>query len=97
ILFPIYLVISYYSTVKWGKREVLKNAIEDRTRGRMQEVISNISLVKSFTSEQTEFNTISKDLTEINSIYAKQSRAFHIFDFYRGLSLNIILFIINII
>jgi len=97
ILFPIYLVISYYSTVKWGKEEVLKNAIEDRTRGRMQEVISNISLVKSFTGEQVEYNTISKDLTEINSIYAKQSKAFHIYDFFRGLSLNIILFIINII
>lgn len=97
ILFPIYLIISYYSTVRWGKHEVVKNAIEDRTRGRMQEVISNISLVKSFTSEQIEFNTVSKDLTEINTIYAKQSRAFHIFDFYRGLSLNVILFIINII
>src|SRR5258708_4988835 len=97
ILFPIYLTISYYSTLKWGKEEVRKNTIEDRTRGRMQEVIGNISLVKSFTSEQNEFNTLSKDLTEINSIYAKQSKTFHIFDFYRGLSLNIILFIINVI
>ncbi len=97
ILFPIYLSISYYSTVKWGKEEVKKNAIEDRTRGRMQEVIANIILVKSFTSEKNEFKTVSKDLKEINTIYAAQSKTFHIFDFYRGLSLNIILFIINII
>src|SRR6266699_260744 len=79
ILFPIYLTISYYSTVQWGKEEVRKNAIEDRTRGRMHEVISNIRLVKSFTSEQIEFNTVSKGLTEIHSIYAKQSKTFHIF------------------
>lgn len=97
ILFPIYLTISYYSTVKWGKEEVLKNAIEDRSRGRMQEVISNISLVKSFTSEKHEYDTVSKDLTDINIIYARQSQTFHIFDFFRGLSLNIILFIINLI
>lgn len=97
ILFPIYLTISYYSTVKWGKEEVLKNAIDDRSRGRMQEVIANISLVKSFTSEKIEYDTVSKDLKDINAIYARQSRTFHIFDFFRGLSLNIILFIVNLI
>lgn len=97
ILFPIYLTISYYSTVKWGKEEVKKNAIEDRIRGRMQEVISNIRLVKGFTNEKTEYTTVSKSLVDINTIYAQQSKTFHIFDFYRGLSLNIILFAINII
>lgn len=97
ILFPIYLTISHYSTVKWGKEEVKKNAIDDRARGRMQEVISNISLVKSFTSELREFKVMAESLSEINTIYARQSRAFHIFDFMRGLSLNIILFAINII
>ncbi len=97
ILFPIYLAISHYSTVKWGQEEVKKNAIDDRARGRMQEVISNISLVKSFTSELREYKALSKSLIEINTIYAKQSRTFHIFDFLRGLSLQIILFAINII
>ncbi|MGH7203307.1 MAG: ABC transporter ATP-binding protein [Candidatus Levyibacteriota bacterium] len=97
ILFPIYLTLSYYSTVKWGKEEVKKNAIDDRTRGRMQEVITNMRLVKSFTSEKHEYDTVSNGLTDINKIYAKQSQTFHIFDFFRGLSLNIILFAINII
>jgi len=97
ILFPIYLTLSHYSTVKWGQEEQKKNAIEDKSRGRMQEVISNISLVKSFTSEKVEFGTIAKSLSEINKIYAKQSRTFHIFDFFRGLSLHLILFAINII
>lgn len=97
ILFPIYLGLSYYSTVRWGKEEVLKNAIEDRNRGRMQEVISNIALVKSFAREKKEFNLTSKNLDESNVIYARQSRTYHIFDFFRGLSLNIILFAINIL
>jgi ATP-binding cassette subfamily B protein len=97
ILFPIYLTLSYYSTVRWGKEEVKKNQIEDHTRGRISEVIGNIRLVKSFITEKQEFKTVEKNLTEINKIYAKQSRTFHIFDFFRGLSLILILFAINIL
>lgn len=97
MLFPIYLVLSYYSTVKWGKEEVKKNQIEDYTRGRIQEVITNMSLVKSFTNEVQEFRHVSENLKNINKIYAKQSKTYHIFDFFRGLSLHIILFAINIL
>lgn len=97
ILFPIYLVISYYSSKRWGKREGVKNQIEDLTRGRIQEVISNIKLVKGFTNEKREYELVSGNLQEINNIYAKQSQEFHIFDFVRNLSLNIILLGINIL
>lgn len=97
LLFPIYLMLSYYSTVKWGKAEVEKNKIDDITRGRINEVIYNIRLVKGFTNEKKEFDTVSQGLTNINKIYAKQSSTFHKFDFARNLSLIIILFAINII
>lgn len=97
ILFPIYLILSYYSTVRWGKEEVKKNQIEDATRGRIQEVISNIKLVKGFIMEKHEFGNLSKNLDKSNKIYAVQSKTYHIFDFFRGLSLHIILFAINII
>lgn len=97
ILFPIYLILSYFSTVRWGKEEIKKNKIEDLSRGRIQEVISNIKLVKSFISEQKEHKVISNNLSKINRIYRRQSTTYHIFDFFRGLSLNIILFAINIL
>jgi ATP-binding cassette, subfamily B, bacterial len=97
LLFPVYIVLSHYSTVRWGKHEVEKNRIEDMTRGRIQEVVSNIRLVKSFITEKREYQLVEKNLSEINKIYAKQSREFHIFDFYRGLSLTIILFVINLL
>jgi len=97
ILFPIYLILSYYSTIRWGKEEVKKNAIEDRLRGRIQEVISNITLVKSFTNEKEEYQIVSTGLKDSNKIYSKQSTTFHKFDFFRGLSLNVILFAINIL
>lgn len=97
ILFPIYLTLSYYSTVKWGKEEEKKNKIEDVTRGRINEVIYNIRLVKGFTNEAKEFDSVSDNLSKINRIYARQSSTFHKFDFARNLSLIIILFAINIL
>lgn len=97
LLFPIYLSLSYYSSVRWGKEEVAKNQLEDVSRGRMQEVIGNIKVVKSFSTEKHEYSFMSKTLTAINTIYARQSMTFHIFDFLRNGSLNIILFGINII
>lgn len=97
LLFPIYMILSYYSTVAWGKEEVKKNIIEDQTRGRISEVISNMSLVKSFSTELNEFKFVVNNLANINKIYARQSKNFHIFDFLRNLSLNVILLLINII
>ena len=97
LLFPIYYFLTEKSTKKWGEQEVLKNKIEDVTRGRIQEVIGNIKLVKSFNNEKAEYSIISKNLEESNKIYAVQSRNFHIFDFLRNLSLIVILIIVNII
>jgi ATP-binding cassette subfamily B protein len=97
LLFPIYIAISYYSTIRWGKEELAKNKIEDFNRGRIQEVISNISLVKSFNNEQNEFKTVVSNLSGINKIYAKQSNSYHVLDFLRGLSLNLVITLVNII
>lgn len=95
-LFPAYMILSYYSTKKWGEKEVQKNKIEDITRGRIQEVISNIPLVKSFNNELSEFRLLSNNLREINKIYDKQSMTYHIFDFFRGLSLNMVLLLVSV-
>lgn len=96
-LFPIYLAISYYSTKKWGEEEVKKNKIEDYLRGRIQEVITNMKLVKSFNNEKREYEIVSDHLEQSNKIYARQSQMFHIFDFFRNLSLITILTLISII
>lgn len=97
LLFPTYLILSYYSTKKWGEEEVKKNVIEDYSRGRIQEVISNIKLVKSFTNENQEFKTVSNNLQKSNIIYAKQSNIYHLFDFLRNFSLVTIISLINIV
>lgn len=97
ILFPVYITLSYYSTKRWGEREVEKNRTEDITRGRMTEVILNMPLVKSFTQEVSEFKFISQNLSSINAIYAKQSQTYHIYDFFRELSLHIVLLLVSIV
>lgn len=97
IIFPIYLAISSISTRRWGKREEKKNVIEDKTRGRIQEVIANIKLVKGFTNEKNEFDLVSNNLAGINKIYREQSNEFHMFDFLREFILSMILFATSII
>ncbi len=95
-LFPIYIILSYKSSIKWGVAEVEKNKIEDVSRGRIQEVISNMPLVKSFNNQRRELEIISSNLTDINIIYAVQSRTFHIYEFARGFGLIIVLLLVNI-
>lgn len=97
ILFPIYLALSYYSSLQWGKAEVKKNKLEDQLRGRLQEVIGNIRIVKGFLTEKSEYSYASDKLTDINKIYAGQSSTYHWIDFFRNLSLVVILLGINIL
>jgi len=96
-LFPIYLSLSYYSTKRWGEKEVEKNKFEDLNRGRITEVISNIKLVKSSNSQLFEFKYIANNLSTINKIYGTQSWTFHKFDFARNLSLILIILGISIV
>jgi ATP-binding cassette subfamily B protein len=97
LLFPVYIGLSYFSIKQWGKYEEEKNKIEDVTRGRIQEVILNIPLVKSFNNQFDEFKEVVQNLTEINRLYDKQSNTYHIVDFLRNFSLNIILLLVNIV
>lgn len=96
-LFPVYLYLSYLSSKQWGLEEEKKNVIEDHTRGRIQEVIGNIKLVKSFNNEVEEYENVSSNLGKINKIYARQSNAYHLYDFYRSFSLQLIFAIVSII
>jgi ATP-binding cassette subfamily B protein len=56
-----------------------------------------MNLVKGFTNEKNEYKLVSENMTESNKIYAKQSQTYHIFDFFRGLSLNLILFAVSLV
>ena len=97
LIFPAYILISNYSTKKWGKEEVKKNKLEDVTRGRIGEVLSNIRLVRGFMTEVKEWKLVKNTLVKVNQIYDKQSTAYHLINFSRESSLELVLIGISLI
>ena len=97
-VFPVYIAISTYSTHRWGRIQKEKNVYEDTVRGRIQEVISNIKLVKTYNTQKMEWGFVSDNYQVINKLYDKQSNLYHILNFTREFGLEIafvaILFII---
>ncbi|MEK7533630.1 MAG: ABC transporter ATP-binding protein [Patescibacteria group bacterium] len=93
-LFPIYTVITHRSSVEWGKHEGKKNEIGDISQGRALESLSGIRVVKAFVGELFEFKTFMHARESIETITREQTRQWHMFDFYRRIVLNVVLFII---
>lgn len=97
-VFPVYIGISTYSTRRWGKIQQVKNIHEDRARGRIQEVIATIALVKTYNTKKQEWQFVSDEYTEINRLYDKQSTTYHVLNFIREFGLEmafvVILFLI---
>ncbi len=97
LIFPFYIYISSYATRKWGEREMEKNQIDDSTRGRIQEVINNIRLVKGYNTQNKEWGFVSNNLQNSIAIYDKQSTTYHILNFIRNFGLEIGLIVISVI
>jgi len=89
IVFPIYIAISSYSTRRWGKIQEEKNVHEDASRGRIQEVIGNIKLVKTYNTQHPEWQFVSDKYETINKLYDRQSTQYHILNFIREFGLEI--------
>lgn len=92
LLFPIYIFISHKSSAAWGKKEGEKNTVLDVTSGRVFEALSTIRVIKSFVQEISEFSYFKNKRAHIVGIATKQSRDWHLYDFYRRIVLNIIMF-----
>lgn len=96
-IFPMYIYVSHLSTKKWGEFQKQRNKIDDVTYGRIQEVLGNMRLVKSYNTQYEEWQTVSKNMGKSLSIYDKQSKTYHIYNFTRNLGLEIVLTVIAII
>ncbi|MFZ5535097.1 MAG: ABC transporter ATP-binding protein [Patescibacteria group bacterium] len=94
LLFPIYTIITHKSSIAWGKHEGEKNRIADMSQGRALESLSGIRVVKAFVGEMLEYLTFSKARGSIEEITNRQSKEWHIYDFYRRIVLNVVLFVI---
>lgn len=94
LLFPLYTIITHRSSMAWGKHEGKKNEIADASQGRALESLSGIRVVKAFVGEAFEFLTFAKARTSIEEITKLQSKEWHMYDFYRRILLNVVLFCI---
>lgn len=93
-VFPVYIYITSYSTKRWGKVQEEKNVFEDGIRGRIQEVIGNIRLVKTYNTQVKEWSFLSSTYEKINKLYDKQSTEYHLLNFTREFGLEIVLVVI---
>lgn len=93
-IFPVYILISRYSTKKWGEFQVEKNTHEDTVRGRIQEVINNIKLVKTYNTQKREWLFVSDKYQTINNLFDRQSKQYHVLNFFREFGLEIVFIII---
>jgi ATP-binding cassette subfamily B protein len=93
-LFPMYIFITHKSSLAWGEHEGKKNGIADISQGRAQESLAGIRVVKAFLGEKFEFGSFQKARDEIEVITRQQTKEWHLYDFYRRIALNIILFFI---
>lgn len=92
ILFPIYILISHKSSQNWIGFENKKNELNDISQGRVFESISGIRVVKSFSAEITELSSFLFNRKKIEGLARQQTKMWHIYDFFRRFTLNIILF-----
>ncbi len=97
LVFPLYIYISHISTKKWGELQKEKNKIDDVTYGRIQEVLGNMKLVKSYNTQHQEWKMVSENTARSLAIYDKQSRTYHFLNFLRNMGLDIVLTAIIII
>lgn len=92
ILFPIYILISHGSSQAWMKFEQEKNQINDQAQGRVFESLVGIRVVKSFAAELIELTSYITSRSKIEKLNRSQSSQWHLYDLFRRLVLNIILF-----
>jgi len=93
-LFPLYTLITHRSSMAWGIHEGKKNEIGDISQGRALESLSGIRVVKAFVGELFEFKTFVAAREKIEAITRQQTKEWHVFDFYRRIVLNVVLFVI---
>ena len=92
LLFPLYIGLTTRTSRSWQEKQVGINQETDYANGRFLEVISNIRVAKSFVQERVERQIFAATRSSIERRTEVQSRQWHRYDVWRGLSLNVIFF-----
>jgi ATP-binding cassette subfamily B protein len=90
ILYPIFLWFTTRTSSKWQEYQKQINEASDIAGGRFAEVVGEIKVSKSYTSEKTESSFFKRTLRKTVQLTFPQSKLWHTQDIYRRLVLNII-------
>ena len=96
ILYPIFLWFTGRTSVKWQVYQKDINEASDIASGRFAEVVSEIKVTKSYTSESTEISFFKRMLKKTVGITKPQSVLWHTQDAYRRLVLNVIFAVVYV-
>lgn len=90
LLIPIFLYVTARTSVKWQKYEKRINKHFDIASGRFTEVVSQVRLVKSFSTEQREHKSFDTRFSKMVGITKKQSIYWHSMNAIRGVALGVV-------
>lgn len=90
IIFPVYTLLTALTSKRWQKIEAKKNEQIDTAGGRFAEVIGQVKVVRSFTSELREIAFFGSRFRRTISLTREQSSWWHRMDALRGGILNVI-------
>lgn len=88
ILYPIFLWLTGRTSSKWQVYQKDINEASDIASGRFAEVVSEVKVTKSYTSESTEISFFKRMLKKTIATTYPQSKLWHSQDTYRRLILN---------
>lgn len=90
LLYPIYFVMTVFTSRKWKHYQADKNKALDASSGRFAEAISQVRVVKSYNQEKHELKFFRSYMNRFVDINKPQSRYWHGWDFWRRLVLAIV-------
>lgn len=89
-LYPIFLWFTTRTSSKWQKFQKDINEASDIAGGRFAEVVGEVKVAKSYTSERSESSFFKRTLRKTVQLTYPQSKLWHSQDVYRRLVLNVI-------
>ncbi len=90
ILYPVFLWFTTRTSSKWQEYQSGINEASDVANGRFAEVVGEVKVAKSYTSEKTESTFFKRYLQKTIKLTFPQSKLWHSQDVYRRLVLNVI-------
>lgn len=90
ILYPIFLWFTTRTSTRWQGYQKDINEASDEASGRFAEVVGEIKVAKSYTSEKIESSFFKRVLKKTIHLTYPQSKLWHSQDVYRRLVLNVI-------